>query len=138
MASKSSMVPSAMIRIERTQSSLVSMRVVSIIPPFCFRRSVGPAWSFRSCCRRLAWRRTRLGVGVRYHAELVAANPVLHGLAVFEAVDVDFVCLDPPARGRDAHERPLVGAGEGAAQHNPVALHDDLLDLVAVVREGCG
>ena len=59
-------------------------------------------------------------------AEVVPARPVLDGLAAFEAVDVNLILLDLPARGRDAHELALVRAGEGAAQHNRLALGDHL------------
>ena len=37
--------------------------------------------------------------------------------------------------GGDAHERTLVGARKRAAQHDPVAIHHDLVHLVAVIRE---
>src|SRR3712207_6307517 len=70
-----------------------------------------------------------------HRPEVVTADPVLDGLAALEAVDVDLVYLDPPARGRDAHELPEVGAGQGAAQDDGVTLGDHLLHGVVVVGE---
>src|SRR4051794_28047506 len=61
------------------------------------------------------------GAGRRLAAELVqedaevALRPVLHGLAVYDAVDGDTAELDLAAGGRDTEDRPGVAAREAPA-----------------------
>ena len=71
------------------------------------------------------------------HAQLVVAFPLLHYLALLEAVDGDALQLHRLARGRAELLRlPLVGAAYGVAAYRLLALGYRILDADADVGEG--
>src|SRR5215211_2622266 len=82
------------------------------------------------------------GCGARWqHAQLpherhlVTDRPVLDGLAVFEAQDVDIVHGDLTVRRRNSHQITCVSTKQGAVDNHKITFADHLMDIPALIAE---
>src|SRR5215211_920333 len=80
---------------------------------------------------RRAWKQAQLAA----QPQVVADRPVLDGLPVLEADDMDLAEGDRLVGGGEPHELAGVASVEGAVHDHGVTFGDDLVDLKAPFRE---
>src|SRR5215212_8985883 len=94
------------------------------------RRRAGDRPSRTDSARR-AWKYAQLAA----QPQVVADRPVLDGLPVLEADNVDLAVGDRLVGGGQPHELPGVASVEGAMDDHGVTVGDDLVDLKAPLGE---